>query len=307
MTQSPRVSIGIPTYNGASMLERAIDSALMQLQDLEVVITDNASTDGTQAICERYAARDPRVRYVRHPSNLGAAANFVSALQLARGHYFMWLGDDAWLDPGYVKACTNILDQSAEHSLVSGMTRYFEPGASAPCREDQVMVLEQRSSEERVLAYFALLRENGVFFGVSRREQLLEVGLGSEFGADWSLVACFAYLGKVRTLQTVCVNRTSGGAGSLTGHLAPHGLSGFFAQPENHEALLAWKMYLEVSRNADTFKPLGVLRRQWLGLLAADTLLVSRYRTKTFLVRSRIAPRRRITELISYFRSTFAR
>src|SRR5262245_34588306 len=74
---APSVSVGMPVYNGAQFVARAIESVLNQeLSDLELVICDNASTDETQSICMDYARRDPRVRYFRNEKNLGAMANF---------------------------------------------------------------------------------------------------------------------------------------------------------------------------------------------------------------------------------------
>ena len=72
----PLVSIGLPVYNGASYLSESIDSLLAQTyRNIELVISDNASTDGTQALCERYVAQDARVVYSRRPENIGGVRN----------------------------------------------------------------------------------------------------------------------------------------------------------------------------------------------------------------------------------------
>ena len=73
----PRVSIGMPVYNGENYLAQALDSLLAQtFTDFEIVICGNASTDGTEALCREYAERDARIVYRRNESNVGAAANF---------------------------------------------------------------------------------------------------------------------------------------------------------------------------------------------------------------------------------------
>jgi glycosyltransferase involved in cell wall biosynthesis len=95
----PRLSIGMPVYNGEAYVREAIDSLLSQTTgDFELVISDNASTDGTAAICRAYAAQDSRVRYIRQANNLGAAGNFKFVLQAAEHcEYFMWAAcDDTW-------------------------------------------------------------------------------------------------------------------------------------------------------------------------------------------------------------------
>ena len=103
---APLVSIGIPTYNRAASVERAIRSALAQdHRALEVVVSDDGSTDGTGAAVRALAAADPRVRLISQPVNLGHARNFQAVLDAAAGEWFMWLSDDDWLDPAYVARC----------------------------------------------------------------------------------------------------------------------------------------------------------------------------------------------------------
>jgi glycosyltransferase involved in cell wall biosynthesis len=73
MTAQPRLSIGLPVYNGEEYLAESLDALLGQTyEDFELVISDNASTDGTQELCRKYAARDSRIRYLRLPRNIGA-------------------------------------------------------------------------------------------------------------------------------------------------------------------------------------------------------------------------------------------
>jgi glycosyltransferase involved in cell wall biosynthesis len=99
----PSVSIGLPVYNGMPLLQRALDSLLGQsFRDFELIISDNASTDDTRAVCEALASRDSRIRYIRQPRNLGAIRNFDFLLRQARAPYFMWAAhDDEW-DQHYV-------------------------------------------------------------------------------------------------------------------------------------------------------------------------------------------------------------
>ena len=83
---TPRVSMGLPVYNGARLLPQALSCLLGQtLGDFELIICDNASTDETQQICVEHAARDHRIRYVRNERNLGANANF----NLKMGSHFV--------------------------------------------------------------------------------------------------------------------------------------------------------------------------------------------------------------------------
>jgi glycosyltransferase involved in cell wall biosynthesis len=106
MTELPLVSIGIPTYNRANLLGRAIESVLAQdYPNLELLICDNASTDNTRQVCEAYVAQHPKLRYIRQPKNEGATGNFRAAFENTRGEFFAWLGDDDWMDRSYVARC----------------------------------------------------------------------------------------------------------------------------------------------------------------------------------------------------------
>ena len=93
-----RISIGMPVYNGSLFIREAIDSLLAQTYtNFELIISDNCSTDSTEAICRKYAARDKRIRYIRHVQNRGALANFAFVLDQAEGEFFMWAAaDDRW-------------------------------------------------------------------------------------------------------------------------------------------------------------------------------------------------------------------
>lgn len=94
----PGVSVGLPVYNGERYLAAAVDTILGQtFEDFELIIADNASTDGTAAIARDFAKRDARVRYVRNATNIGAIANFNLVFKLARGEYFKWNGYDDML------------------------------------------------------------------------------------------------------------------------------------------------------------------------------------------------------------------
>lgn len=98
MTTGPLITIGMPVYNGLPHLRAAIDSLLKQsYANLEIVISDNASDDGTSEYCRALAEVHPRVQYLRNEMNLGPARNFQQVLLRARGRYFMWAAhDDKW-------------------------------------------------------------------------------------------------------------------------------------------------------------------------------------------------------------------
>jgi glycosyltransferase involved in cell wall biosynthesis len=114
------VSIGVPVWNGEKFVRQGLGSLLGQtMGDVELIISDNASSDGTQEICEEYARRDKRIRYYRNDRNIGLQGNFARVLDLATAPYFMWgCPDDQW-DPSYIAKMVDVLD-SQESVVLAG-------------------------------------------------------------------------------------------------------------------------------------------------------------------------------------------
>ena len=119
----PLVSIGLPVYNGERYLGEALDCLLSQtLTDLEIVVSDNASTDATPNIARAYAERDARVKYYRNPSNVGALRNYNRTFELATGKYFKWHACDDLCAPTYLEKCVAMLDQDPSAVLCHSRT-----------------------------------------------------------------------------------------------------------------------------------------------------------------------------------------
>ena len=119
----PLVSVGMPVYNGTPWVQRALSTlAAQDYPNFELIISDNASTDETARICQEYAVRDPRVRYVRNASNVGAGRNFVRVLALANGEYFMWAAHDDLWEPSFISNLVTCFLRNRD--LVHAMTLY---------------------------------------------------------------------------------------------------------------------------------------------------------------------------------------
>ena len=117
----PLVSIGVPVFNGEAGLARCLDSLLTQdYPNLEIIISDNGSTDGTPQLGERYSRADPRVKYFRAERNRGAVWNFNRVFELSSGEYFAWTSHDDERDPSFVSACVERLEQHLDAVLSPG-------------------------------------------------------------------------------------------------------------------------------------------------------------------------------------------
>lgn len=198
----PSVSIGLPVYNGERYLRVAVDSILNQtLGDWELIICDNASTDGTEAICRQYAARDPRVRYFRNDSNVGAGRNFRRVFELAHGRYFKWLAVDDYCAPTFLDQCKSILDRSQETVLCTTKVNLVDQDGKviAPYAERQDM--PQPRPSDRMMARGELDGMSNAVYALMRSDVMSRtatigdyVGSDEVFLAEMSLYGCFVEL-----------------------------------------------------------------------------------------------------------------
>ena len=195
----PTVSIGLPVYNGEGYVESAIESILNQgFDDFELIISDNASTDGTLAILQRCADADPRVKLHLSPTNLGAAWNFNRVLELSEGDYFKWAGHDDLLLPDYLEACLSALTTAPRDNILCYTKSYLidESGVDRREYEDR-MHLQDESPSERLGHFFRNSRLVNFIFGLWSTDALKATrGLGSYASADIVLIAELAMAGR---------------------------------------------------------------------------------------------------------------
>ncbi len=195
----PRVSLAMPVFNGENYIESAIASILAQdFGDFELIITDNASTDRTEAICRSYAERDSRVRYHRNPKNLGAAPNYNRGFELATGDYLKWCAHDDIISPNYLSECVKILDENPDIALAFGRTQCIdEAGAPIPIVGHLLPSLDGLSPAQR---FGRVIRFSGTcfeIFGLFRMTALKRTTLHRlYYGSDRALLAESALVGQ---------------------------------------------------------------------------------------------------------------
>ena len=249
---APRVTIGLPVYNGGRYLREAIESAIFQsYRDLELVICDNASTDTTEAICRDYAARDPRIRYVRNAENLGASRNFNLTFKLSRGEFFRWLAADDVLAPACIERCVVALDGDASavlaHTNVKLIGESGDPfgdfeypkdhaRAARPAKRFQDALASDRWSFE----VFSLVRTDAM-----RRTRLLDRYIAS----DRILRAELALMGRYALIpEPLFMNRDYSGR-SVRALPAHHMRAAWFDPSRARKrALPHWRILYEYTR-----------------------------------------------------------
>ena len=131
MVNIPKVNIGLPVYNGENFIEETLDSILSQTYaDFELIISDNASTDKTEKICNLYAEKDKRIRYHRNKENLGGSRNYNKAFELSNSEYFKWAAHDDIISPTFLERCVEVLDQDPSIVLCYSKMQYIDAKGS---------------------------------------------------------------------------------------------------------------------------------------------------------------------------------
>ena len=154
----PTVSIGMPVFNGERYIRGALDSLLTQtFSDFELIISDNASTDGTKDICKEYSKKDSRIRYVRQVKNLGALANFQFVLDEAVGVYFMWAAYDDLRSKSFIE---KLLLGFENENVVSSFPKCKQIDSEGqPVGDEIILDFIGDSSYKRIRSYWTDPRE----------------------------------------------------------------------------------------------------------------------------------------------------
>lgn len=197
VVRPPRVTIGVPVFNGEKYLRQALDSLIEQtFEDFEVVISDNASTDSTPDICAEYVAADSRFRLVRQATNLGAAANYNHVVILARGTYFKWLAHDDWCEPTFLERCVAELDRSEQSVLAYTDTYVVDPHDNYMYSDPDRLLPQQASPVGRLVHTLNNLNMVNAVFGLIRADDLRKTGLiGAYVASDYVLMVELSLLG----------------------------------------------------------------------------------------------------------------
>ena len=177
----PKVSIGMPVFNGERSIQRSLDSLLAQsFTDFELIVSDNASSDGTESIVTKYAAVDTRIRYHRQTDNLGAAGNFQYVLDQSVGEYFMWAAADDFWSPLFVETCHKLLiDEPRARMAITA----YECVSTTSCIfnrrfSNHLRCIEHESNSERVRQYAKLnwgTHKDNLVYGMWRRSEIVSI------------------------------------------------------------------------------------------------------------------------------------
>ena len=271
----PKVSVGIPTRNSNGNIRGAIMSVINQkYPNIEIIISDDDSTDDTEELCTELSKKYPVIRYVRQKENIGLFENFDFVLEKSTGEYFMWLSDDDAFEPGIISTYVNFLQNNPDYTLVSGQILYWDKERSLFYEKDFNM--EQKSKYARVVNYYFKVVHGAIYYGMMRRKTANLVPQRSRIGDDWHFVAAMAYLGKIKNLDEVGYNKRLGGTSvTFENYAEAIGASSFSAAfPRIRIAIDA---FTEILFHSPVYARSPLLSRAGLAVAASSSVLASFY------------------------------
>src|SRR5215831_532795 len=153
ISSSPLVTIGLPVYDSERYIRQSLDSLLGQTySDFVLVISDNASNDGTGDICRAYAAADSRVRYHRNPVNIGNPRNFNRVAELTETKYLKWSTSDDYWEPTFLERAMEIMERDPSIALCYPRAYLVDATGGNKDEYNDVLHLVQDDPVERYLA-----------------------------------------------------------------------------------------------------------------------------------------------------------
>lgn len=242
MATRPRLSIGLPVYNGGDLLPQSLDALLGQtFGDFELVVSSNASTDGTDEVVRDYAARDPRVRLVRQRQNIGAARNHDAVFRETTGELFKWASADDLYARDLVERCVALLDESPEAVLAHAWTAAIDEEGALIQAMEYPLATDAPDPAVRLRSMLyggddlpGAIRADD-FYGVIRSDVLRRVKPhGSHHHADQTFMADLALQGPFRQVPDWLYFRRH------------HGGRAFLANP----SVQAWTSNLDPRRSS---------------------------------------------------------
>jgi glycosyltransferase involved in cell wall biosynthesis len=243
----PKVSIGLPVYNGEKYLRFALNSVLQQTYgNFELIISDNASTDATQKICQEFAARDHRIRYYRNDTNIGAARNYNRVFELRRGKFFKWASHDDEFHPSLLESCLKAFEQSPPTTVLvfSKAAIIDEQGCVLDLAQDTINQ-SNNCSFTRLGSLIFYSHYAHPLWGLIRSDALRRTRLIGNFEADHILLAELALLGKCVEIPEVLYWERRHGGSAINANRTP-------------QELLAW--YDPGAKDSRTFMSHGLRR-----------------------------------------------
>lgn len=195
---TPLVSVGVPIFNEGKHIRQTLASLVSQdYANIEIIISDNCSTDETSWICREFAAQDGRIRYSRFDENRGAFTNFCSVLGDAAGKYFMWAaGHDLW-SPELISRCVSTMERDPEIAICYGRGVRIDNEDKVLGLAPNSMDLRGMSPAERLDQLVNNISGGDIVYGLMRLDLLKNLELKMGWGQDQVILAELALKGSI--------------------------------------------------------------------------------------------------------------
>ena len=262
----PRVSVGLPVYNGGRYLAQTLDALLAQtFEDFELIIVDNASTDDTHDICRTFGARDSRIRYERNQCNIGVYRNCNKAFSLATGDYYKLACADDICHPDLLARCVAVLHADPSVVLAYAQTQFVDQDGKWIALQDPGWNLMSDNPRERMRYVIASGHWVNAFFGLTRSNEMAKTRLFPLYvGGDCRLLGELCLRGKFFEIpERLFFRRLHPAAASQQSGLDWH--SEFFRGRRGHVDLPFWHICVD---HATTALRSGLSARDKLSCIA---------------------------------------
>jgi glycosyltransferase involved in cell wall biosynthesis len=169
---------------------------------LEIVVSDNASTDKTAQICKEFAAKDSRIRYYHNELNIGVNANFCRVFELSSGEYFMWGAADDIRPPTSIESCVEALRRNKEAVMAHGPVLVMSEGQKDLIEFTNNVDLSDMPAGARIRAFTTKIEHNAMLYGLYRRSALAQAIFGDHYGQDYLLCLQMCSLGPLEYVKS---------------------------------------------------------------------------------------------------------
>ena len=214
------ITVGIVTYNRSQSLKNCLQSVIRQnFLSIEILVSDDNSSDDTFKIVNEFSSLDTRIRYIKQ-TGIGMTENFTAVLTMAKGKYFLWLCDDDYISDNYLSETYDFLERNKDYSIACGTTRFFNKTGIS--NEKQDLLLEMRSAGTRVINYFKHVNSNILLYGLMRREEILHLIYPNIFAADLFWSSQVAFIGKCKILPNAFFYYSKHGISQNTSELSKY-------------------------------------------------------------------------------------
>ena len=238
----PKVFIGMPVYNGERFLKEAIDSLCAQtFTDWKMLISDDASTDGSRAICEEYVQKDPRITYTRQEKNIGMFPNFKFLLDKADCEYFMWAAQDDIREDEYMRTCVQNLERNKGIGLATTILTTIDFSGRNIRKEQDLAYLSGEPDFLHVARYVLqpeILGKCNIMYSLFRTNAIKKVWeiypQRREWGSDYHFsLAAISHFGILVEPKVLFKKRYGGFSDPISG-MSPQKEDTEIKKPKNH-------------------------------------------------------------------------